>query len=142
FLHDGSEIDAMSATAGGTRDVSLGPLVTLPPGSRVIQSDPLAHRYVVQVPRAPSMPLALNLYGLSARHLLTVSEVNASLSGAIEVEHLVPPPPPPSATDRAVGVASAHASSIGPLGWAGGASLVLAFGALGLLATRRRRDPI
>jgi len=139
FLHDGSEIDAMSRTVGGRRDVAAGPFVVLPPGAEIVERDPVAHRYVIEAPRASSMPIAFNLVGLATRDLLTVSEARAQLQGAIEVESLTPPP---SATERAVVAASQTASGISGLTWAAGALGLAALGLLGFVTTRRRRATV
>lgn len=142
FAYDGSEIDAMSRSVSGRRDVAAGPFVVLPAGAAVVESDPVAHRYTIEAPAAASMPLAFNLMGLATSHLLTVSEASAQLSGAIEVEHLVSPPPPPSRVARATSTVRRGASSIGIGGWALGGLGVLLFGGLGLVWRRRRRDPV
>jgi len=89
FALDGSRIDAMGATTRSGRDVAVGPFVRLPPGARVVASDPAAHRYTVEVPRAEHMAVALNVIPLAMRHLIGVREARDGLVGAIEVEHLV-----------------------------------------------------
>ncbi|HJL16788.1 MAG TPA: hypothetical protein RMH99_14085 [Sandaracinaceae bacterium LLY-WYZ-13_1] len=142
FLLDGSEIDAMSRTVSGRRDVAAGPFVVLPRGARVVASDPVAHRYELEVPRAPSMPLALNVMRLSTRHLIPASEARAQLTGVMHVEHLVPPPPPPTAAEAAVRTATEGASSVPVTAWAGGASGALALVGLALVWARRRREPV
>lgn len=142
FLYDGSELDALSRTVQGQRDVASAPVVNLPPGAELVSEDPVAHRYVLEVPRQATLPVGLNLFALSTRHLITVSEVDAQLQGAIELEHLVPPPPPPTASDVAVTsvVSTAEGIGAGPLAAmsAGG----LGLGLLGLLLVRRRRERI
>lgn len=134
FALDGAEVDAFGAHTPGERDVSAGALVTLPPGSRVVASDPTAHRYEIEVPRAPSMPVAFNVAPLAMRHLITVSEARASLRGAIELEVVVPPPPAPPAAAMV-----ARRASSSPFPWMGGALGVSTLGGIGLLLARRRR---
>ncbi|MFK7991019.1 MAG: hypothetical protein AB8I08_33675 [Sandaracinaceae bacterium] len=142
FQVDGSEVDAFTRTVNGQRDEAGAAMVTLPPGARIVSEDPAAHRYVLEVPRQAQLPIGLNLFGLSTRHLMTVSEVDANLSGAIELEHLVPPAPPPTTGEVAVSTAVETAEGIGagPLALmsAGG----LGFGLFGLLFVRRRRERI
>jgi len=138
FGVDGSEIDAMARTVNGTRDVTAGPFVVLPPGSRVIEEDPAAHRYTVEIPRAATMPISFNILGLATRHLMTLSEASANLVGAIEVEHLVPPPPPPTPTERA----ARAAQGVPTLAWVGGGAGGFFLLGLGFAMARRRRDPI
>lgn len=138
FTYDGSEIDAMGRTVAGTRDVTAGPFVVLPPGSVVVESDPVAHRYVVDVPRSAAMDVRFNAMGLATQHLLTLSEARSQLLGAIEVEHLVPPPPPPTAAARV----ARHAEGVPALAWAGGGGGLLLLLGLGFVVGRRRKDPI
>ena len=141
FAHDGSQIDAMARTVGGTRDVTGGPFVVLPAGSVVVESDPEAHQYTVEIPRAASIPIRFNVFGLATRNLLTVTEARAQLVGAIEVEHLVPPPPPPPPPSAAVQVErSARGVPVGV--WAGLGAGLLLFGVAGFVMMRRRKDPI
>jgi hypothetical protein len=142
FLMDGSEIDAMSRTVSGRRDVAAGPFVTLPAGARVVDADPVAHRYTLEVPRAASMPIALNVVGLATQNLVTASEARANLTGVMHVEHLVPPPPPPTATEEAVATATETASAVPLAAWAGGSFGLVALAGLALVWARRRRDPI
>jgi hypothetical protein len=137
FLVDGSEIDALSRTASGVRDVSAG-FVRLPAGARVIASDETAHRYTIEVPRAASMPIALDATPLAMRYLITAREARANLQGSIELAHLAPPPPPPPASE----VAIEAASSFPWIGWASiaaGLAIILGAFALGM---SRRRDPV
>lgn len=138
FGYDGSTLDAMGRTVSGTRDVTAGPYVVLPPGSRVIEADPDAHRYVVEIPRSAVSRISFNAIGLATQNMLTLTEARAHLVGAIEVEHLVPPPPPPSPAARAV----ASAERVPGLAWAGAGSGLFALVGLGLVLGRRRRDPI
>lgn len=138
FSVDGSEIDAMARTANGTRDVTAGPFVVLPPGSRVIEEDPVAHRYTVEIPRAASMPVSFNVLGLATRHLMTRTEALDAMVGAIEVEHLVPPPPPPTPTAQ---VARA-ADGVPMMAWVGGGTGAALLILMGFFFARRRRDPI
>ncbi len=138
FLVDGSEIDALGARRAGEEDVSGPSLVALPPGARVIERDPALHRYTIEIPRAASMPVALNPAPLAMRHLITVSEARASLQGAIFVEHLVPPPPPPPA----MAVVAREASAVSPLAWLGAGAALLGLFGLGAVGVRRRRDPV
>lgn len=138
FGVDGSEIDAMARTVGGTRDVTAGPFVVLPPGSRVIAEDPAAHRYTIEIPRSRTMPIHFNVLGLATRYLMTPTEVMSNMVGAIEVEHLVPPPPPPTATQQVARTASA----VPVMAWVGGGSGALLLLGLGFVLARRRRDPI
>lgn len=138
FMVDGSEVDALGARRAGEDDVSGPPLVALPPGARVVERDPALHRYTIEIPRAASMPVALNPAPLAMRHLITVSEARANLQGAIFVEHLVPPPPPPPA----MAVVAREASEVSPLAWLGGGAGLLAFFGLAALGVRRRRDPV
>lgn len=137
FAVDGSRIDAFGAHGARHSDVAQGAFVILPPGAQIVARDPLAHRYELEIPRSGSMPIAFNVTPLAMRHLMTASEARASLSGAIELEHLVPPPaPPPVAT-----VVAQEASALSPLSWAGGGLGLGALFGLGLLLARRRRDP-
>ncbi len=138
FGYDGSTLDAMGRTVAGTRDVTAGPYVVLPPGSRVLEADPAAHRYVVEIPRSASMPISFNAIGLATQNMLTLTEARRHLVGAIEVEHLVPPPPPPSPAARAV----ASAAGVPGLAWAGVGGGLFLFAGLGLGLGLRRRDPI
>lgn len=138
FLLDGSEIDALGARRAGHTDVSGPSIVVLPPGAELVESDPIAHRYTVEIPRATSMPVAIDASPLAMRYLITASEARAQLQGAIFVEHLVPPPPPPAA----ITVAAREASELSPIVWiVSGASGLFFFG-LAFLAVRRRRDPL
>ncbi len=134
---DGSDVDAFGRQAAGRRDVSAGNYVTLPPGSRIVESDPETHRYLIDVPRAPSMPISLNVMPLAMQRLVTASEVRANLVGAIELEHLVPPPPPPSTATVVV----REAEGVPASAWLAG--LIGLSGALGfgVFRARRRRDP-
>lgn len=138
FALDGSEVDAFSAQTARRRDVTAGAFIILPPGARLVASDPVAHRYELELPRAPSMPVAFNVAPLAMRHLMTSTEARASLSGAIELEHLVPPAPPVPATVAIV----REASDAHPLGWLGAGLGVSALLGLGWVTTRRRRDPM
>lgn len=138
FGPDGSGIDAMGRFVGDTRDVTAGPFVIFPPGAVVVDEDPVAHRYTVDVPRTAHMPLGFNVLGLATRHLMTATEARSSLIGAIEVSHLVPPPPPPPAPVRM----ARAAAGVSPLYFVGGgAGLIVLFG-LVVAAARRRKDPI
>jgi len=134
FSVDGSEVDALGAT-GSRRDVASGPFVVLPPGARVVASDPASHRYELEIPRAPSMPVAFNVAPLAMRHLMTASEARASLTGAIELEVLTPPPAPAAVVTRELEEAP-------PSGWLGGGLGLTALFGLGFVLARRRRDPV
>ena len=86
FTYDGSEIDAMGRTSNGTRDVTAGPFVVLPAGSSVIESDPVAHRYTVEIPRSSAMELRFNAFGLATANLLTISEAQAQFVSDIRTQ--------------------------------------------------------
>jgi hypothetical protein len=138
FAVDGSRIDAFGAHSASRSDVAEGAFVILPPGAQIVARDPLAHRYELEIPRSGSMPVAFNVLPLAMRHLMTASEARASLTGAIELEHLVPPAP-----DLPMPVVVAYeASALSPLSWAGGGVGLGALFGLGLLLARRRRDPM
>lgn len=85
---DGSEIDAMGRRVGERFIEAEGPFVRLPPGARLIESDPEIHRYLFEVPRQTPLPVALHLAPLAARHLVTLSELEQRCTGAFEVELL------------------------------------------------------
>ncbi len=136
LLYDGSEIDAFGVDHADRRDESLGMLV-LPAGARIVESDAALHRYVIEVPRAPTMPVALNLMPLAMRHLITPSEVRAQLQGAIVLEHLVQPAPVP-----AMALVAGEAESVPMSIWLGGALGLGLLGGLGLFSARRRRDRV
>jgi hypothetical protein len=94
---DGSEIDALGRrVVDRAGRATEGNYLVLPDGARVIESDEVAGRFVAELPVAPSMPIGLDLYALARLHLVTRSDVARSLSGAIEVELLVPPAPAPA----------------------------------------------
>lgn len=135
FLLDGSEIDAVGVEHGDRREAGV---VALPPGSRVIDSDPVAHRYTIEIPRAASMPMSLRIGPLAMRHLITVSEARANLQGAIHVEHLVPPPPPPPA----MAVVASEASNVPIVYWLAGVLGIGLIGAGGVWQAQRRREPV
>ena len=142
YLLDGSEIDAVSRTVSGQRDVASGPFVALPPGTRVLDEDVVAHRYTVEIPRASSMPIALNVIGLANRDLVTASEARGNLSGAIEIEVLVPPAPPPSASTQAATAITHTANAVPPSAWVGGALGVTILSMLAFVFARRRREHV
>jgi hypothetical protein len=142
YLLDGSEIDAVSRSVSGQRDVASGPFVALPPGTRVLDEDIGAHRYTVEIPRARSMPIALNVIGLANRDLVTASEARANLSGAIEIEVLVPPAPPPTAITRARARMTQTASAVPAGAWAGGALGSVLLGVFAFVVARRRREHV
>jgi hypothetical protein len=138
---DGSEIDALGRSLGDRRIEAEGPFVRLPAGSRLVASDPEIHRYTFEIPRRSPMPLALHLAPLAARHLVTLSEMEESCIGAIEVELLTPRAAPAIPRD-ASSVLGAEAEGLGSR-WlaapAGAGGLLLLMG--GLLLARRRRAP-
>lgn len=90
---DGSELDALSGLMGSTGFDTERSLVRLPAGARIVESDPEVHRYTIEIPRQPVMPLSVDLAPLAARHLVTHSELVAGCTGALEVEVLGPPLP-------------------------------------------------
>lgn len=138
FAVDGSRVDAFGAHSPRRSDVAEGAFVILPPGTRIIARDPVAHRYELEIPRSRSMPIAFNVMPLATRHLMTASEARASLTGVIELEHLVPPDPPPPVA----AVVVEEASAVSPFSWVGGGLGLGALFGLGLVLARRRRDPM
>jgi hypothetical protein len=132
---DGSEIDALSRWVGTVRDDATGPFVRLPAGARLVSTDPVAHRYVFELPEGTVAPVALDITPIASRYLITPSEARSSLTGAIEIEVLDPPP-----LAGMAGLAGPPAAaSMLPLalvaGGMAGLPIVLAFG-----AWRRRRQ--
>lgn len=90
-LLDGSEIDGLGRrTRGGIEAEPEGSFVRLPAGATVVSSDPRAGRYVIEVPVADAMPIALNPFPLAARHLVTRDALLRSLHGGVEVEVMTP----------------------------------------------------
>lgn len=142
FLMDGSEIDALSATRSGVRDVASGPFVTFPPGTRVLREEPALHRYTLEIPRTDAMPVALNVMSLSMRHLVTTDEVRANLTGNIQIAHLVPPPPPPGVAERSVATVAQRTSAIPVGAWLVGLGGLLSLCALGFVIVRRRKERV
>jgi hypothetical protein len=91
---DGSLLDAFAREVGGSRDSSDGPFVSLPPGTVMVKEDRVAHRFTVEIPRAPSMPIALTASRLGTRYLVTARAAQDSLTGAIEADVMEPIPLP------------------------------------------------
>ncbi len=138
---DGSEIDALERRVGDRLIEAEGPFVLLPNGTRLVEADREIHRYVFEIPRSAHMPVAVHLAPLAVRHLVTLSELERSCTGALELEVLGEPTRPPMSS-RLVGKRAATSSR--PL-WqvcvpAGGGTLAILF-ALGLVVWRRRRAP-
>lgn len=88
---DGSSFDAFSRRVGDRVVQEDGGFIVLPPGARMIESDPLAHRYVIEIDALPSAPIAFATSKLVARYLLPRSEVVERLDGDIMIEVLTPP---------------------------------------------------
>lgn len=132
---DGSTFDALSRWNGARRLTSDDPWILVPEGARIVEEDPEAHRYVLEIPRHGRARFELLARRLAHEHFLTPSELSARTTGAIEVRLLDPVP-----MAVPVQIARADATSGVPLAYlAGGAGapllLVLAMG----LARRRRR---
>ncbi len=90
---DGSSYDAFTRRVGDRVVQEDGAFVVLPPGARLLESDPLAHRYVVEVDARASAPVAFATSKLVGRYLLPRSEVVERLDGAIAVHVLGAAPP-------------------------------------------------
>ena len=135
---DGSTFDALSRWNGDTRLTSDDPWVTFPEGTRIVEEDPAAHRYVVAIPRRSSGRVELLARRIAHEHFLTPGDLTGRTTGAIEVRLLERVP-------VATPVSSTRTSTAGDLPLAaylaGGAGapllLVLLFG----VAQRRRRRP-
>ncbi len=104
---DGSSFDAFTRRVGDRVLQEDGAFVVLPPGARLIESDPIARRYVVEIPASASAPIAFATSKLVGRYLLPRSEIVERLEGAITVELLVPPEP-------AVGLAAMPPPRVAP----------------------------
>jgi hypothetical protein len=103
---DGSSYDAFTRRVGDRVIQEDGAFVVLPPGARIIESDPIAHRYVIEIDARASAPVAFATSKLVGRYLLPRSEVVERLEGEITIELLTPETtaaaitrmPPPSST--------------------------------------------
>ncbi|UJR84855.1 hypothetical protein [Sandaracinus amylolyticus] len=133
---DGSEIDAMHVTTTSRSMEDASPLV-FPAGARMIeQRGP--HAYLVEMPTGAGATIGLNVASLAARHLVTVSELRASLSGVIVAEVLGDEVAP---IVHDVPSAAVVEPSVSPAALAGAVTLSVPLFALGIvLARRRRRD--
>lgn len=130
---DGSEIDAVSRWTGSIRHETEGPFVVLPPGSRLVESDPLSHRYVFVLPAEASLPVRFHVAPLATRHLVTRSEATGSLTGAIEADITIPAVAP-------IAAVSARARNIPlPVALAG---LSLLGGGILIMHRRRNREEV
>ena len=136
-----SEIDALALIGGGRRDESSGPFVRLPPGARLIESDPDISSYIFEVPTDGPLPLALHLAPLAARRLVTSSEMEASCTGAIEVEVVGPHPVPVSGAVAAKDTVSRTIVPSPPLLIGSSAAVLLLMSIGGVLFRRRGRRP-
>ncbi len=87
---DGSSFDAYTRRIGDRVLQEDGAFVALPPGGRILESDPIAHRYTVELPVRGSAPIAFATSKLVSRYFLPRSEIVSSLHGAITVEVLAP----------------------------------------------------
>lgn len=128
---DGSEIDAMHVTTA-SRSLEDGSPLVFPAGARLVeQRGPSV--YLVELPAGQGASIGLNVPALAARHLVTASELRASLTGVILVEVLGEDAPPVVTSVAAAPVTSSSAAL------AGAAMLSLPLLALGLVLARRRR---
>ncbi|MCC7535523.1 MAG: hypothetical protein IT379_04895 [Deltaproteobacteria bacterium] len=100
--------------------------------------DETAHVYVVELPRSGPTTIALHVAPLATRHLVTLSEAQRSLSGAIELAVI---DPPPTATESAVASVEDHVSGISWVAVPAALGVLGVLGALGLVLTRKRRRP-
>jgi hypothetical protein len=139
---DGSEIDALGRrVVDRAGRATEGSYLVLPDGARVIESDDVAGRFVAELPVASSMRIGLDLHAIARRHLITRSEVARSLSGAIEVELLVPLAPAAAATPAPAPAPEAEPADVESPGPSVGAIAGFAIGVplLALLAAGIRR---
>jgi hypothetical protein len=95
---DGNAYDAFTRRVGDRVLQEDGPFVLLPPGARVLESDPIAHRYTVELPARATAPLAFATSKLVSRYFLPRSEVAHRLDGKITVEVLAPTASPAAST--------------------------------------------
>ncbi|AKF11689.1 hypothetical protein DB32_008838 [Sandaracinus amylolyticus] len=131
---DGSEIDAMHVTTASRSMEDASPLV-FPAGARLIeQRGP--HAYLVEVPAGAGATIGLNVPALAARHLVTVSELRASLSGVIVAEVLGDEAAPIVHDAPTAAVVEPRVS---PAGLAGAVTLSVPLLVLGIVLARRRR---
>lgn len=88
---DGSEVDALHRrTTLRDESGSLiwevdGPFVRFPAATRLVDAEPDVHRYVFEIPRAPSMPVGVDLGPLAMRNLVTRSDMALNSQGAFRV---------------------------------------------------------
>jgi hypothetical protein len=142
--YDGSELDALhrrearQGAPGGLQWQVDGPFVRLPPGTRLVEADLGAHRYLFEVPRAPLLSIAVDLAPLAMRHLVTRSEIIASCHGALQMS--VFGEPSESLVDEARGGAAAGLSARAPLFGGGLLALLTMIGGARTLR-RWRRTP-
>lgn len=135
---DGSEIDAFARRAGGVRFEADGPFVFLPPGTELIEEDPVAHRYLVRLPSAAPPTVAFALGRVAARQLQTRSQAAASLHGRIEVQVHGGPLAAAAAASPVRGAVARHApASVASASWWLGLVALFPLGAWVL----RRRSP-
>lgn len=121
---DGSELDAVSRWEGPTQQPWVGPFVLLPAGSRMVESDPVGRRYVFEVPCTDAMPVRFDVMPLAIRRLVSRTEADRTLQGAIEAEITVPGFPTLRADRASMTVHWAMAGTV----------------AAGLVMLRRRRN--
>lgn len=126
---DGSELDVVSVLRGGVADRAAGAPVLLSQGAAIVEADETAHRYVIEAPPGVPIHAALAIAPMAAAHLVTATELRASLRGALEVDVLRRSEAP---TPVAALVAEPASSGMGAATLAG----VLA--AVGFVVLRRR----
>jgi len=136
---DGVEYDPVAGRRfDGSGPRGEGPFVAFPPGARLVEKRG-AGRTVVELPRAASMPLSLQVAPLARRHLVTMSEASASLSGGVEVQVLGPAPAVPEVAFASLAKELAEVPTQAAAPVAGGASLLGLLGVLGFVQLRRTR---
>ena len=90
---DHSELDAVGWSRNGVRDLS-SPGLHVPPGSRVLARDSIAHRYTLEVSLAVGSQIYVNYDPIAEHNWVSFGEARRSLNGAYFVDVLEPAPPP------------------------------------------------
>jgi len=126
---DGSELDALTLRRGGGDDLATGAPLLLSEGAHVVDADALAHRYVIEAPPGTPIHASLAIARMAATHLVTATELRASLRGALEVDVL-----------RRTEVATFSVVNVPPTESSGPLAVLLAgvLGAIGFVFLRKR----
>lgn len=134
---DGTTLDALSRWSGDTRLLGDDPWVQLPADVRLLERDPEAHRYLLEVPRHSDGVFELTVRRLAHEHFVTPTELRDRTTGSIELRVLAPPAAPATSGPprMASPVVSLPAAAVG----AAAASVPLAVLLLFGLGRRRRQ---